>query len=192
MITIGSLLLVGGTQKNCGKTTVACEIIKQFSKTHPVIGIKITLHPPDTNKPQNNKNNYTITEENRAGDATDTQRMLKAGAKKCFFIKCDENSILEAFLTVYNNYCNDQLIICESNTLRKYVEPSIFAIVTSKNTAKIKPSAQFLLHYADFTIDTDNQTSIINNIPAISVINKKWNLYLENKKNNLILYKYFF
>lgn len=183
MITIDSLLIVGGTQKNCGKTTVACEIIKQFSKNYSIIGIKITLHPPEANNPKNNKDIYSIKEENQIGDDTDTQRMLKAGAKKCFFIQCDENSILEAFFNVYNNYCTDKLIICESNTLRKYVKPSIFVMASNKNHSEIKPSAQSLLQHADLSIVVDNQSSILNYLQAISVTNNKWHLqHLENKK----------
>ena len=39
-----NILLVSGAGRNCGKTTVACNIIGQLKKEGQVIGLKITPH----------------------------------------------------------------------------------------------------------------------------------------------------
>lgn len=174
MVEIKSLLLVSGTQKNCGKTTLACEIIKKFAPIAAIIGIKITLHPLSPEATNAAETPFSITEEAIAGNQTDTQRMLQAGAKKSFLISCNGNNFLEAFLQVYNEHCIDKLTVCETNTLRMHVKPGILALATSNCQKEIKPSAQYLLPFADFTITYQDMISTTNCLSEITIENGTW------------------
>lgn len=176
MLEMKSLLIVGGTQKNCGKTTIACEIINKFSTFHDIIGIKITMHQNNQEQTAAEDGGYIITEELNAIGQTDTQRMLQAGAKKCFLIKCHENNIFDAFMNSYDLYCSNQLVVCESNSLRNYVKPGIFIMAKPTNAMQIKTSAATLMQFADLTAILNGKPHNFEHLSAIAVNEEGWEL----------------
>ncbi len=150
-----NLFLIGGTGRNVGKTTFACLLIEQLSQKNDVIGLKISNIKPDDsalhgfheNKLQDD---FEIFEEKGEGDK-DSQRMLKAGASRSFFIRTNDAFAEKAFRRLLAQIDNNSLIVCESNSLRKYVKPKAFVMVGDIDLSK-KPGAKAVFEMADFVV----------------------------------------
>jgi len=149
------LFLIGGSGRNVGKTTFACMLIEQLSKKNDVIGLKVSNIKPDDsalhgfheNKLQDD---FEIFEEKGKGDK-DSQRMLNAGASRSFFIRTNDTFAEVAFKSFLTQIDNKSLIVCESNSLRKYVEPKVFVMVGDISQSK-KPGAKVVFKMADFVV----------------------------------------
>jgi len=178
MIKQNKILLIGGATRNVGKTTFTCSIIKNMSKQHNIIGLKIKTIYEDDNffhgKDRNPlKGNYIIIEEHDKTGNEDSMKMLKAGAKKVFRIKAKNNYLKDAFNEFLKQISNNNFIICESNSLRSVVEPTIFLMIKHKNKNDIKPSAKKLEHLANKIIFTDKKKHDFN-YKNINIKNDKW------------------
>ena len=69
--------------------------------------------------------------------------------------------LLVIFLT------GNELIICESNSLRRFIEPGYFMIMQRKGIEEIKPSCQAVWEYADCINDFEKHRFAV---PVDSVI----------------------
>jgi len=179
-MTHKNLLIIGGAKRNIGKTTLIERIIKKFSSEYNIIAFKIkTIYPNDNlfhgkdKKPLLKNENYRITEETSRKGVEDTNRMLKAGAKKVYKIKVKSNYISEAFLELEKNGNKNKLIICESNSLRKYISPSLYLFVKELNSNEMKPSAKEMVKFADKIIITDGKNHNIN-LETLKVEEGRW------------------
>ncbi len=175
-----NLLIVGGTKRNIGKTTLIERIIKKFSPEYEIIAFKIkTIYPNDDlfhgkdNSALLKTENFRITEEANPKGIEDTNRMLNAGAKKVYKIKVKSNYIGEAFLELEKTTNKNSLIICESNSLRKYITPALYLFVKELNSDNMKPSAKQMIQFADKIITTDGENHDIN-LKYLEVINGRW------------------
>ena len=178
MIEQAKLLLIGGATRNVGKTTFSCAVIENMGKTHTIIALKIkTIYEGDDffhGKDKNPlKGKYRIIEEfdNKGGE--DTMRMLKAGAKHVFRIKVKSNFLKDAFDELYQQIPENSFILCESNSLRKVLEPALFLMIKHKNLNEIKPSAKELEPLADKIIFTDGKKHNFD-IRKIEIKNERW------------------
>ncbi|MCF6365995.1 MAG: hypothetical protein L3J35_07300 [Bacteroidales bacterium] len=176
------LLIVGGTKRNVGKTTLIEKIIKKFCNEHDIISLKIkTIYPDDYFFHGKEKNKLTaeekfrITEEKNKTGNEDTVRTLKEGAKKVFKIKTKSGFIEEAFQEFIKNIEKRTLIICESNSLRKYIKPSLFLFIKEQNSDEIKPSAKEVIKYADKIITTDGIKHYFN-INSLHINDLSWHM----------------
>ncbi|RLD68188.1 MAG: hypothetical protein DRI95_03630 [Bacteroidetes bacterium] len=178
MIKQAKILLIGGATRNVGKTNFSCAVIKEFSKVHSIIGLKIkTLYQGDSFFHGKDHNpligNYRIIEEfDNSGDE-DTMRMLKAGAKQVFRIKVKSEFIKKAFDDFLQQIPDGSFILCESNSLRKVIKPDVFLMIKHKNSNEIKPSAKELEPLADKIILTDGVKHDFD-IDNIGIENRKW------------------
>jgi len=186
MIEDKQLLIVGGTKRNIGKTSLIERIIKKFSSDYNIVAFKIkTIYPNDTffhgtdRNPLSADEKFRLIEEKNTNGNEDTNRMLKAGAKKVFKIKTKATNIVEAYKELKNKINSNSLLICESNTLRKTVNPTIYLFVKEANYEDMKPSAKEVIKFADKIILTDGKKHNFN-IEDIFVENKQW--FLNNFK----------
>ncbi len=150
-----NLILIGGSGRNVGKTSFACLLIEELSKKEKVIAIKISNIKPDDNSfhgfhEKNIEGNFEIFEEKGFGNK-DSQRMLAAGALRSFFIRTTDNFVEDAFKSLLKQIGQNSLLICESNSLRKFVEPKAFVMVGNKEQAN-KPGAKANFMKADFIV----------------------------------------
>lgn len=173
-----NILLIGGATRNVGKTTFTCSVIEKNSAKYTIIALKIkTIYEGDDFFHGKNRNpligNYRIIEEKNAGEQEDTERMLKAGANRVFRIKTKSNFLKEAFEDFYAQLAENSFIVCESNSLRNVLKPSIFILIKHKNSEEIKPSAKKLAPLADKIIYTDGIEHDFN-AKKIIISNNKW------------------
>lgn len=180
MLEQAKLLLIGGATRNVGKTTFSCAVIKEFSKTHSIIALKIkTLYEGDDFFHGKDRNpltgNYRIIEEFDNRGSEDTMRMLKAGAKQVFRIKVKSEFIKNAFDELFQQIPENSFILCESNSLRNVLEPALFLMIKHKESNVIKPSAKKLEPLADKIIFTDGEKHDFN-IDRITIENGQWML----------------
>lgn len=134
LISFPNLLLIAGNGRNVGKTWLSCEIIRHFSKTAEVIGVKITPHFYDYN-PEDAvavSDDFVILEE-KNHTAKDSSLFLQAGAKTVFFIMARNENSRAAFLQIKDQLRN-KLVVCESGGLREFVAPGMFLFVNPNNT----------------------------------------------------------
>ena len=182
MIIKLEILLIGGATRNVGKTTLTCRIIEKFSSNNNIIALKIkTLYEGDSffhgkdRKPLHENEKFRITEEKDKSGDEDTSKMLRAGAKKVFKIKVKSQFINQAFAEINNRVGEGKAIICESNSLRKEVVPSVFLMIKSENSDKMKPSARKLQKFADKIIYTNGKIHNFE-LENLEFVNNSWNL----------------
>lgn len=175
-----NLLIVGGTKRNIGKTSLIERIIKKFSPKYDIIAFKIkTIYPNDAffhgkdRSPLLETESFRIVEEHSTKGIEDTNRMLNAGAEKVYKIKVKSDYIAEAFLELEKNVSKKTLIICESNSLRKYITPALYLFVKELNSDIMKPSAKKMLKFADKIITTNGKKHNIN-LETLKVDNMTW------------------
>lgn len=177
-IRVNGLLLIGGASRNVGKTTLISNIIRHFSKTHKIVGLKIKtisdndqfFHGSDTQLPFEN---FSLIEEFELENEKDSSLMLKNGAKRAFRLRLHHTKLLEAFKFFMNQLKEETLIICESNSLRKVIIPDLYFVIKFQNQENMKTSAIELEKYADKIIFTDGFKHNFNP-DDINIEGNKW------------------
>ncbi len=176
MKVIPNLLLIAGTGRNTGKTTLACSIINKFSCDFPIIGLKISPHfhgGTDSLKAIVTDENFNIYEETSALAGKDSAVMLKAGATKVFYIEVLDEYLETAFEQFMNILPEKHPIICESPALRNYIQPGAFFIVDNENNKNKKKEIMKKKNIADKWIDTGIE-DILEIIENLVISENKW------------------
>lgn len=158
--------MIGGSGRNVGKTTLICAIIRKFAPSATIIGLKVTSIRPGEDDfhgyhDQPLSENFRIFEETNIGSAKDTARMLKAGARKAYFIQSTDEHLplaMEAFFKLVDKHST---IICETRSLRRYIKPGIFVLITDPSNGDFKDKAAEFEGYADIHIRFDTLQRII-------------------------------
>lgn len=159
---VPGMLMIGAASRNVGKTELACRIIKRFRTGHEVIGLKVTaIRDNDGTCPRGGEGcgvcsslegNYNITEETDIGTGKDTSKLLAAGAKRVLWLRVMRTHLVEGMTELLNVIGTDAVCVCESNSLRTAVEPSLFLMVNNQPSGKYKESANEVKDYADRTV----------------------------------------
>lgn len=171
MIKMDSMLLIGSTTKGAGKTKLACDIIRLFCKTEDITAIKIT--PVD--EPSLSPDDFLPIEEKNATANTDSSRFLKAGAKKAFWLKVQKDSLQKGFDSLLKLIGSNSIIVCESTSLRRIVEPELFLIVKRSEETNLKHSAAAVIEFADRIVTFDGENFDIN-LDEVKLDDSKWSL----------------
>lgn len=152
-----TLLLIAGTGRNSGKTTLACNIIHNFT-FHKPVAIKISPHfhmgASGLDIITQNKG-YNIYRENSSTSGKDSARMLKAGAEAVYYMEVLDNNLLEAFQYLMKKIPNNVPVVCESPALRKFINPGIFLIADSPYTLNKKKDVLGWKDRADYFLNSD-------------------------------------
>ena len=149
-------ILIAGTARNVGKTTLACRLIKRMSEKETVIALKFTTikkGQESLHKEHEIPKSYIIYEENNSETRKDTSRMKKSGASKSYWIIAQENYVQEAITTFLNKINSKTWIVAESAILRKYIIPQLFIIVDRKEATNKKEYIQELQLLADYWVN---------------------------------------
>lgn len=126
-----AIIVVGGSGKSVGKTSLVCGIIRTLPEFRWV-AVKVTNHSHGIEQP--------VFEDRIAGTGTDTARYLAAGAERAFLISAGEND-LEGLLADLRGMAEAGAHwIFESNHVLKFLRPDVFLAVDEPAEAGRKPS----------------------------------------------------
>lgn len=168
---LGNVLIVAGTGRNIGKTTLACHLIAHFSKQKEIIGLKITSIYPDEDafhglKSKVLDDDFEIMEEQLSNPNKDTYRMKQAGASKVFFIRTKDANLTEALEALFRQIDKKSIIVCESASLRNFLQPGLFLVIRPADEIFIKERSIKLFPLADriFISEDIDHSKIIQSI----------------------------
>lgn len=183
MIHAPQMLLLGSAGRNSGKTLFASRIIEQMSQHHPVIGAKVTtISERNGACPRGGEGcgvcgslegNFCITEEKTPGQKKDTQRLLAAGAERVFWLRAHRNHLGKAAQALLETIGPDTPIVCESNSLRSVIEPSLFLMLHPTGKHSFKESAQAVDSWTDLHIAFDGSGYSLS-LDALTYANSQW------------------
>lgn len=166
--TDNHLLIIGGSGRNVGKTTLALSIIRKVSLLTPVIGLKVSTFKTGDEKFHGNHsnipvNNYRINVETGENPLKDTAKMISAGAQISFFIETADNMVNLAYNDFRASYSSlDYPIVCESQSLRRYVNPGLFILIIDGRNSK-KFSKDYI-NLADYVCYSDNNPNCLEKL----------------------------
>jgi molybdopterin-guanine dinucleotide biosynthesis protein A len=188
MIRLDRMLMIGSAGANVGKTRLACALIRKFSKTSPVIAIKVTtIRAKDGQCPRGGQGcgvcsslngNFRITEETDRNLNKDTARLLKAGAKRVYWLRVMKTHLEKGLTTLLDEIEPDNAIVCESNSLRQVVEPGLFVMVRGRSQSMWKSAARDVKEYADKIVTCDGRCFDFDT-ERIKLVDRKWAIQQE-------------
>ena len=138
-----NVLLIGAFEKDSGKTSLCEKIISEF-KEIGIYAVKITVARSDEQIER-----YSITEETVGDPKKDTGRLKLAGAQKVLWLRCNSFSAKKAITELFDMIPEDVMVLCESNTARKYLEPALFIMVRRDVAGSPKETARAVEKHAD-------------------------------------------
>jgi len=171
------MLLIAGTGRNTGKTTLACKIIRKF-QFRPIIAIKITPHfhkNIQSGKVLIDRPDLYIAEEANATTLKDSSLMLAAGAQQSFFVMATDENLRIAIDEICKIVPVNSLFICESGGLRHHLVPGIFLMMKGIPSENLKSDAEILINLADQLIIFDGK-GINFDFEGIEITDNQWTL----------------
>ncbi len=173
---LNSLLLITGSKRNIGKTSVACMLIKSFSQNNALTAIKVSshFHEPTPGLEILEKNeDYILYKELNKDTGKDSSRMLRAGAKFAFYFEVNKGYLEKAFYLYLDKFDPGIPIVCESTSLSSIIDPGVRLNIISnmsghaeKEVASKETTNQINLRY-----DLEMTSLPFNNI---SINNGNW------------------
>jgi hypothetical protein len=166
-----AIVVVGGSTKDIGKTSLVCGVISALSD-FGWTAVKITGHDYArevsslSHMPESTDSR--IWEEANAGQDTDTARYLAAGARRAVLITRDGPEIpIEAIGAAI---AKDRNVIFESNRIIDAVQPDICLALVGSASREVKPSFARLLNKADALVTLDGVVIESANIPHFHLL----------------------
>lgn len=163
MIRKPNFIIIGSTGRNTGKTEFACRLIQQFARAYKIVGLKVEVIEPgelelkaDYICNSENKPICEIFEETSRSIHKDTSRMLDAGAHIAYLLKVDRSSLEAGFEALLERLPDDAMVVCESNSLRRFVEPSLFLVIKNAEDTTVKESCTEVIEHANKVIEFHN------------------------------------
>lgn len=175
--------MIGAVDRNSGKTKFACSLITKFSSQCDIIGIKVTTIKKagsgcprgisDCDVCSSLEGHFYITEETNSQADKDTCRMLAAGAARVFWLRVLKKHLEEGITALFDIIGNNTVSVCESNSLRRVVEPGLFVMVKGSSEQNCKASAKDAAKYADRIVLFDGNGFDIND-NDIELADSRW------------------
>jgi molybdopterin-guanine dinucleotide biosynthesis protein A len=185
MIKIDRMLMIGSTGVNVGKTELACALLRKLSRHHDITAIKVTaISDKDGQCPRGGEGcgvcsslegNFAITQETDRHSDKDTSRLLSAGASRVYWLRVLKTHLEEGASALVETVGTHTTCICESNSLRRVVEPGLFLLARRKSSKPWKESAQQVQRYADRIITVRESTFDLD-LNRIELVNGRWKL----------------
>jgi hypothetical protein len=154
------LLVVGGTARNVGKTELICRLIAQSARCRQraILALKVSAVYPDESlfhgTHDDDEPSFQLFEETDRTCTKDTCRMLRAGARRVFYLRCEDSDLLPAYDRFRKSLPAASTVICESNSLADIIRPGLLVMVTSP-AGTDKARAIRNLARADLVINSD-------------------------------------
>lgn len=139
MIFCPNMVIIGSTSRHVGKTEFACQLIKQQAQHQPVFGIKITtIRESNSPCPRGGSGcgvcsdldqDYIISEEFDRTTPKDTGRMLRAGARRVFWLRTRHHCLTKGAADLLARIPAGAPVVCESSSARCTINPGVFLII---------------------------------------------------------------
>lgn len=157
-----NILLVSGSGRDCGKTTLICDIIAKISKNEKVVALKISPHVHRTGDGQEiveSGDNYIVFRETDKNSGKDSSRMLQAGAAEVYFILCNDENLhhIDSFINKIAK--QGYPTVCESGSFAGRYTPGLHILIQGYNPDTTKQSYLKNLRKSDNIITSE---SVIN------------------------------
>ncbi len=159
MIRKPNFILIGSAGRNSGKTEFACRLIEKCATSHIVYGVKVSAYDNDPGEcPRRGpgcgncttlKEDYEILEASVGNPGKDSTRMLMAGARKSLFLRVRTHALEKGVRALLKIIPEEAVVVCESNSLRKVLEPGLFLIIRNAEEKEVKESFTEVVHWAD-------------------------------------------
>ncbi len=187
MLKAPHVLLIGAAGRNVGKTELACTLLRRFSPVQPITAVKITVIRSGEGRgscPRGGsgcgvcsslEGEYDITEETDRDGSKDTSRLLRAGANHVFWLRVLDTHMAEGLAALDGHIDPHSPIICESNSIRRAVEPGLFFMVKDERSSEFKSTARAVADLADRTVLSDGEQFNIDP-DTIGLHNGRWRL----------------
>lgn len=159
------LIAVGGHTRSIGKTQLVCDVIQAFPRADWIAG-KITQYGHGVCAQNGENCDCAPTDhvcaldwETREDTGTDSARFLAAGASRAFWLRTKQGYLAEGLPLLrkaLQEIVEDETVtsrkevavIVESNSLMRFVKPSLYFAVIDPLKADFKESAQLALDRA--------------------------------------------
>jgi hypothetical protein len=164
LIKAPNLVLVGSSGRDAGKTTAALALIDALNRLAPdrVVALKVTTAgEPGAGCHRGGEGcgacfferPFELDEETDPSTGKDTSRLLAAGAARSFWLRARPDSIADGFLAFQAQLPPLALVVAESNSLRRAVEPGLFIMLADIGGSS-RPSAELVAPMADLLVET--------------------------------------
>jgi hypothetical protein len=101
---------------------------------------------------------WCVTRELDAGSGKDTSRLLASGPREAWWLRVREEALAEGAAGLLARVPAGWVSVCESNRLRRVVEPGLFLQVRPAGERAVKPSARTVASLADGVVVSDGAT----------------------------------
>lgn len=153
-----ALIVIGGHSRNVGKTSVVAGLIAAAPELHWT-ALKITQYGHGICSRNGRAcacatadHSWAISEESDRSGKSDTSRFLIAGAESALWVRTQQGHLDEAMPALLQKIDGAQNVICESNSLLRFLQPDVYLTVLDPENADFKASARDFLHLADGVI----------------------------------------
>jgi len=150
-----AIVVVGGSTRNIGKTSVVAGLIAGLPRLHWT-AFKITQYGHGfctaDGKPcacQTEDACVAVTPERDPAGRTDSSRFLSAGAPRSFWVRTRIGQLSQAMPRVRELIDSSENAILESNSVLDFLAPDLYLTVLDPSVADFKTSARRLLARAD-------------------------------------------
>lgn len=135
------LVVVGGSGRKAGKTTVAVNLIRALPGAR-WLALKISGHAHGVA-------GWELTREESAVPDTDTGRFLAAGAAEAWWLRAARGRLAEAVPELRSLFARAANVIVESNSILDWFEPDLYVFVSG---ARSKPGVRTRMQRADVVV----------------------------------------
>ena len=179
-VHVPELLLVAAGSKDSGKTSLVERVLRKFASLG-VAAVKVTT--VDSGFSGSSKGDYhrfegafSLSDETgTAALASDTGRMVAAGASRVWWLRVRGGQLQPALAHLMQHLEPGQLLVAESNQLRLCANPSVFFMLSGGiPESQWKESARTTVRWADRVLDLRPPGSLDSVLADISVHNGGW------------------
>jgi len=136
---------IGGGHSGAGKTTIACEILKNVKGWGAIKFTKTSLYSSITDDQK------VLSEKGK-----DTGRLLEAGAGKVLWVQSSGDEMAETASMAVQMLSNLPGIVVEGNSMIEVLTPDVVVFVAGSK-GRFKPGAERVLRMSDIVI-ADEET----------------------------------
>jgi hypothetical protein len=175
-----SILVIGGHSRSVGKTSVVAGLIAALPEFNWT-ALKITQYGHGICSADGqacdcatSDHSWAISEEKNSQGDSDTSRFLAAGAARVWWVRTEQGRLAEAMPALREKLAGAENVICESNSVLKFLRPDLYLTVLDPATPDFKSTAREFLDRASAIIlhESKNGDPAWNDVSLKPVVGK--------------------